>query len=159
MAKSVYIETTVASAYVSHRRDPASLYRRDVTQLWWEQQSTSYDLLTSEATLAELRAGAYPGQDEAIALVEDLPRLELTEEAVAVAELYIRHRVMPSPASGDALHLALASLNELDYLLTWNIRHLANPNKVEHITLINRRLGLVTPLVLSPETLWIEEAT
>ena len=70
---------------------------------------------------------------------------------------YVRHHVMPEPWSGDAVHLALASLHEVDYLLTWNIRHLANPNKVEHITVINRRVGLVSPLIISPEGLWVEE--
>ena len=90
-------------------------------------------------------------------MVEPLPLLEITDEAYGVAELYVRHRLMPQPASGDALHLALASLNEVDYLLTWNIRHLANPNKIEHLAVLNRRLGLLTPVVLSPEGLWSEE--
>lgn len=76
---------------------------------------------------------------------------------MAIAELYVRHKVMPAPASGDASHLAIASLNEVNYLLTRNLRHLANPNKVGHITVINRRLGLLTPIIVSPEALWSED--
>ena len=80
-------------------------------------------------------------------------------EVCGIAELYVRHRLMPEPTAGDALHLALASLNEIDYLLTWNVRHLANPNKVEHMTVTNRRLGLLSPVVISPDGLWMEEVS
>ncbi|NQU22966.1 MAG: hypothetical protein HQ567_16945 [Candidatus Nealsonbacteria bacterium] len=68
------------------------------------------------------------------------------------------HREVTRRWWGDALHLALASLNELDYVLTWNVRHLANPNKVEHLTAINRRLGLLSPVIISPDQLWMEES-
>lgn len=157
MSKTVYIETSVPSAYVSERADAGSVYRRNITWQWWEAEATCHELVTSEATLTELRGGDYPGKAKAIALVGNLPLLDITEEVLAVAELYVRHHVMPAPAAGDALHLALASLHEVDYLLTWNIRHLANPNKVEHMTVINRRLGLLTPLIVSPEMLWAED--
>ena len=159
MEKVAYIETSVPSAHESHRTDPGSQYRRRVTREWWEQEARQYELVTSDVTLIELRAGSYPGQEDAIALVQNLPRLEVTDEVVAVAEVYVQHHLMPAPVAGDALHLALASVNEVDYLLTWNLRHLANPNKVEHMTVINRRLGLLTPVILSPELLWNEDAT
>lgn len=156
MAKTVYIETSVPSAYVSRRSDAGSVHRRAVTRRWWHEQAAAYDLVTSQATIAELSAGDYPGKDEALALVETLPILDVTTQTDAIAELYIMHKVMPSPVSGDASHLAIASLFEADVLLTWNLRHLANPSKVEHIAAINRRIGLVTPLIVSPEALWSE---
>ena len=157
MPQTVYVETSVASAHASARDDPASVFRRDVTRQWWSQQSHLYELRSSLAVLTELGAGKYPGQQEATDLVRSLPLLDISDEALAIAEAYVRHRVMPEPAAGDAVHLAVASLHEVDYLLTWNIRHLANPNKIEHITVINRRLGLVTPVIVSPEGLWTEE--
>jgi hypothetical protein len=57
---------------------------------------------------------------------------------------------MPAEARGDAFHLALASVHAMDALLTWNVRHLANPRKVGHLTIINRRLGLPTPVICTP---------
>jgi len=90
-------------------------------------------------------------------LLDGVPLLDVTDEALAIAGLYIRHRVMPGPLTGDALHMAVASLNEMDYLVTWNIRHLANPNKIQHVAAINRRLGLFNPDVVTPEWLWSEE--
>jgi len=68
MAKTVYIETSIPSAYTTHRKDPASMFLRTRTRTWWETQAPKYELLTSAATLAELQAGHYPGQAEAIAL-------------------------------------------------------------------------------------------
>ena len=98
--------------------------------------------------MSELEAGTYPGQQEAIELAASLEMIEITDEVLSIAELYVRHRLMPAPASGDALHLAVASSSEIDFLLTWNIRHLANPNKLEHLGVINRRLGLLTPQIV-----------
>ena len=159
MPETVYIETTIPSAYVSRRKDPASLYRRDVTRDWWHRWRQAYDVRCSQAVLAELRGGRYPGRTQAIRLVRSLPLLEITDEILAVAEAYIRHHLMPAAVSGDALHMALASVYEIDYLLTWNIHHLANPNKIDHMTTINRRLGLLTPAVITPEGLWREDQT
>jgi predicted nucleic acid-binding protein len=141
----------------SGRRDPASKYRRSVTERWWKVQRQEFDVYSSEAVVRELEAGEYEGQQQAIAMAASLRMLDISDEAIEIADLYIRHLLMPDNASGDAMHLALASLEEMDYLLTWNIRHLANPNKVEHITVINRRLGLMTPVIVSPDALWIEE--
>jgi len=159
MAVTVYVETTIPSALFSERDDAASVYRRGLTRQWWDQQAQAYELTTSEAVLAELAAGKYPGQNDALALAQELPLVEITDEVLAVARAYVRHQLMPTPASGDALHLALASVHELGYLLTWNIRHLANPNKVDRMTVINRRLGLLTPGIVSPEMLWKEDET
>ncbi len=156
-SNAVYVETTVFSAFVSEREDVASLYRRDTTRQWWAMQAQLYELRTSEAVLSELRAGNYPRQQEAVELAESLVSIEIADEALSVAELYVRHHLMPEPTTGDALHLAVASLSEVDFLLTWNIRHLANPNKLEHLEVINRRLGLLTPLIVTPESLWKED--
>ena len=66
---------------------------------------------------------------------------------------------MPGPVGrGDSIHVALASYHEVDFLLTWNIRHLANPNKQEHLVTVNRRLALLTPTIVTPEMLWLEES-
>ncbi len=159
MRETVYVETTIPSAYVSVRTDAGSVYRRDATREWWTQQSSRFSLRTSQAVVDEIKAGIWPGQDEAASLIADLPQLEINEEVVAIAESYIRHMLMPAGATGDALHLATACVHEVDYLLTWNIRHLANPNKLAHMVVLNRRLGLISPAILSPEGLWIEEET
>ncbi len=153
---TVYIETSVQSAHATTRTDPGSVHRRAVTRDWWREQLRHYDAWTSDAVLAELTEGDWPGKADAVALVEPLRRLEIDADVVSVAGRYIRERLVPADLAGDAVHLAAASVHEVDFLLTWNIRHLANPNKTEHLTVINRRLGLLTPAVVTPEMLWLE---
>ena len=156
MPSSVFIETSVPIAYVSRREDPSSVHRRGATQLWWREQLPLYIPYVSDGVLVELSKGDWPGKGEALALVGNLARLAGDEEAIAVARRYVQEHLVPEDLGGDALHLATACVNEMDFLLTWNIRHLANPNKQEHLMVINRRLGLLTPIIVTPEMLWLE---
>ena len=157
MARRVYLETTIPSAYVSTRTDPSSVHRRELTRAWWADQGPRYDVWISEAVVLELAQGDWPGRAVALELVDPLRRVPLTEEVINVARRYVRERLVPGDLQGDALHLATACVYEFDFLLTWNIRHLANPNKMAHLTVINRRLGLLTPQVVTPEMLWLED--
>lgn len=158
MAKSVYIETTIPSAYTTTRRDAHSLARREDTRLWWGQQRANYDCFVSQEVIDELSAGDFAGCEEAIDLIADLPLLAISDDVRSVCDVYVREKLMPGPAGhGDSLHLALASYHEVDFLLTWNIRHLANPNKHEHLVVVNRRLALLTPIIVTPEMLWEQE--
>jgi hypothetical protein len=155
--KLVYIETTVPSAYVTNRQDPSSAHRRIITRDWWSQQLNQYECWISDNVEIELSAGEWPGKADALRLIEDLPRLDVNDEVFGVAAKYIDEKLVPAGLAGDAAHLAVACVHEVDFLLSWNIRHLANPNKMDHLTVINRRLGLLTPQIVTPEMLWIEE--
>ena len=157
MAARVYIETTVPSAYVTTRSDPGSVHRRAVTREWWDRQLTSYETWISDNVVIELRTGNWPGQEEALRLVDPLPRLDIDAEVLGVAARYVEDKLVPAGLGGDAAHLAVACVCEVDFLLTWNIRHLANPNKLDHLMAINRRLGLLTPQIVTPEMLWLED--
>lgn len=64
---------------------------------------------------------------------------------------------MPGPVAGDAIHVAIACWHEVAYLLSWNVKHLANPRKVRHVETICRRRGLVPPRILTPDMLWDED--
>jgi hypothetical protein len=83
--------------------------------------------------------------------------LSLTEEVIAVAELLVKERLMPAPAiEGDALHLAVATIHKMGYLVTWNQKHLANPNKRTHLTVVCARVGLTPPQIVTPDLLIVE---
>lgn len=76
--------------------------------------------------------------------------LEINADVLEIARIYVDHLLMPEDAEGDALHLAIASYHDMDVLLTWNCKHLANPNKFGHIDKVNRQLGLAVPLITTP---------
>ena len=155
--KSVYLETSVLSAYVDDRDDIASRFQQRETLHWWRKERGRFLAFCSEIVLAELERADFPGRQRAVKLARSLPFLPVTETVIGVGKYYTEHRAMPRGDIGDAVHLALASVHEVDYLLTWNCKHLANANKVEHIQTLNLRLGLATPAILTPQML-VQEA-
>ena len=84
--------------------------------------------------------------------------IRLTDEVASLARLFVEQKVMPGPeSSGDAVHLAAATAHEVQYLLSWNVRHLANPNKVQHLDAVCRQAGVTPPIIITPEVLWETE--
>ena len=104
----------------------------------------------SDAVIDELERGDFPNKDEALSLVRDLPALEINQPVIDAVSAYISHRLMPADPTGDALHLAIASSHKIDFILTWNCRHLANANKFAHIRRVNGILGLFVPSLITP---------
>ena len=157
MKPRVYIETTIASFYHETRLDSQIVARKEWTRQWWDEHRQEYELFTSAAVIDELETGEYPHQEEALNFVRDIPLLPITDEVIAIGNTYIRHHVMPNDPTGDALHLAVASFYQCDFLVTWNCQHLANGNKSLHIQKINRTLRLGVPLLVTPLELLPEE--
>lgn len=148
--KTVYIETTIPSFYHETRGEPEMVARQHWTRHWWDQCASRYHLVTSEGVVAELQEGEYETQTAANELVADLPQLEVVDDIADVIDVYLANHLMPKERLGDALHLALASFHKCDFLLTWNCSHIANANKFEHIRIINTRLGLFVPALVTP---------
>jgi hypothetical protein len=150
----VYLETSFFSACVSTRSDPKTAGWRVTSNEWWETQARHHELFISAEVIAELSAHEFPNRSSAVAMVAGLNVLDLTREIGAFAELLVAERVMPAPANrGDAIHVASATIHEMDYILTWNVKHLANPNKRTHFGIICMRLGLAAPMLITPDLL------
>ncbi len=131
--------------------------RKHWTREWWERYPNTYELVISEGVISELEEGEYPTQADALTLVATLPRLDMPDEIADIVDTYVANQLMPQERLGDALHLALASYHKCDFLLTWNCSHIANANKFEHIRIINTRLGLFVPALVTPMELCKED--
>lgn len=149
----VYLETSFFSACVSTRTTTKSLYWREVSNEWWTADAARYDLFVSGEVIAELSAPTFPQRERALAMVRGLAMLEISEEVLGLAEVLVREKVMPAPVAGDALHVAVATWHAMDCLMTWNVKHLANPNKRTHFATVCLRLGLVPPQIVTPDLL------
>jgi hypothetical protein len=148
---AVYIETTIPSFFHTARTDTRSLARQRWTREWWGEIGPGFELHSSDAVIAELQRSTLEDlKIRRIELISNLKLLEATDEVLDLATIYVDRLVMPRDGAGDALHLALASFYSLDVLLTWNCKHLANPNKFGHIERINDELGLSMPLLTTP---------
>ncbi len=154
MKKSVYLDTTIISFLFDERDSIKNLI--EITKDWWNTQRNKFNIYLSLETLAELQAGNYPKKDEAIKLAESLEVLERIPEIEKVAEIYLNNYIMPKNFEGDAIHLAYTSIYKIDFLLTWNCKHLANANKKPHIRQINTKLGLFIPEIITPMELFEE---
>ena len=151
MKPTVYIETTIPSYYCDDRALLAADIAR--TREWWDQERGEYECYISAIVLDELIEGNYPTQAACLALVKDLPLLAVNQEVAEIAAVYQTRRLMPKPPVRDALHLALASYYRMDYLLTWNCRHLANARKTLHLEKLNTQMGLSVPRLVTPDLL------
>lgn len=156
MKPIVYVETSVPSTYFDTRTTyPMSVWRM-LTREWWNDHAGAYELVTSNFVMIELADAPREKALQATALLSTVRRVETTHRTQEVIDYYIRHKLMPKNARGDAAHLASASIHEAAFLLTWNCKHLANGNKFEHIATLNRRLGLTVPMIVTPMTLLSE---
>lgn len=138
----VYVETTIPSFYTDARRSATIVAWREATRAWWDHYRMRYRLCTSVFVIAELERIRGPRAARCLRMLEGVRLLDPTPDFDGVVGTYLKHRLMPRDAEGDAAHLALASIHRIDFRLTWNCRHLANMNKTVHLTRINNRLGL-----------------
>lgn len=150
----VYLETSFLSACVTTRTDPASVYRRDISVEWWKTQRSRHDVFVSPEVMGELDDPRFASRQGALDLARQVPLLQLNEEVLGFASLLVEQRVMPRPIAADAIHVAASCVYGMDYLLTWNVRHLANPNKLTHFRKICLRAGVLPPLIVTPDMLW-----
>lgn len=154
MKKTVYLDSTIPS-YLFDELASIQTYIA-VTKQWWEMESQHFDVYVSEETIAELSQGDYPRKAEILELVAQLQVLPPDGQILDIARVYLNNYLMPRVLKGDALHLAYAAFYKCDFLLTWNCNHLANANKRQHIRVINARLNLSTPEMVTPLELFTE---
>ncbi|MBK8266961.1 MAG: type II toxin-antitoxin system VapC family toxin [Planctomycetes bacterium] len=150
---SVYIETTIPSFYLETRSATRVVEWKNMTREWWDTHRYNYELVTSRFVIREITNSPNKKRAAALELIAQAVILEEPPELPDVIEFYMEHKLMPADALGDAAHLAIASLHSIDFLLTWNCKHLANSNKSRQIAVQNARLGISTPFIVTPVTM------
>ena len=153
----IYLETSFVSACVTNRTDVSSVYRKDASLEWWNTQRHQHILLVSAEVEEELAHPDFKRRDEALDFISTIPQLPINDEVRGLARVLVRERVMPAPETGDAVHVAVATVHSVDFILSWNVRHLANKNKLQHLRIICRRLGFSPPEIVTPDLLWSVE--
>jgi len=154
MKKSIYLDTTIPSYYFDERE--SLRYPCEITRKWWAEERQNFQVYISLETIGELNSGDYPQKGKILDFVHNLEILEQSQVINQIAEVYIQNTLMPKDQRGDAIHLAYTSFYKIDFLLTWNCNHLANANKKLHIKVINSRLGLFIPEIITPLELFTE---
>jgi hypothetical protein len=150
---TVYLDTSIISAFWYEGADVAMLARRLHTREWWDLERDNFDIWTSAFADAELRAGAFPRQRECQRMVRRLRYLPVTATVSEVAEEIARLGIVPANKETDAAHLAIVTFHEIDYVLSWNYAHMVNPVVQERLGKLCQSAKLATPLMVSPESI------
>jgi len=149
--ESVYIETSILGHLTARPTDNLILAANiKVTQDWWNQQRSSFKLYASEIVADEATKGDTAIAAKRLEILESLMFLELTENALELSQAFLKQSNLPKKALIDSLHIALATVYGLDYLLTWNCKHMANAQLQRKLSEISLELGYVLPVICTP---------
>jgi predicted nucleic acid-binding protein len=149
----VYIETSIPS-YLTARpsRDLIIAGNQKSTKTWWWRRR-DFDLFVSVLVLDEAAAGDPSAAAERLKALAGIPEIEITEDVAALAARLLDQVSLPDKALVDALHIATAAVGGMDYLLTWNCAHIANPAFRSRIEAVIRFVGREPPIICTPQEL------
>lgn len=150
----VYLESSVIS-YLAARpsRDILATAHQQVTREWWERSRSNFDLYVSVEVLNEIRRGDPAAAELRLRYAEALPVLEADDQARSLAAEILRTSALPPRAAADAAHIAIATVNGMEFLLTWNCTHIANGIVQRAISRLSRDMGFEPPTIVTPEEL------
>ena len=153
MKPKVYLETTIIS-YLAARpsRDIIIAAHQELTNEWWENRRKRFDLFVSQLVIQEAKSGDKEAARKRLGLLEPIPSLELNDKAISLARILMNDAIPPK-AVEDALHIAVAAIHGMDYLLTWNCKHIANAEKEHAIATVCRSNNFEPPIICTPEEL------
>lgn len=154
MNQTIYVETTIIS-YLTARpsRDLIVAAHQQITQEWWETRRKNFDLFISELVIREAGAGDKMAAQRRLDALTEIPLIELNEGILSLATNLTVEGPIPENAKEDALHIALATVHGVDYILTWNCRHIANAEMRTAVSNICVSQGYQPPIICTPEEL------
>jgi hypothetical protein len=154
MRPLVYIESSIVS-YLAARpsRDLIVAAHQQITWEWWDNVRPQVDCYLSPFVIQEISAGDKEAANRRLELVKNMPLLEANKEIQDMAERYYEAIDIPEKARLDSFHLAAAVWHEMDYLLSWNCKHIVSGRTIRIIERINSSLSIRTPVFCTPEEL------
>lgn len=151
MKQIIYIETTIVSLLVARpSRDIVMAGHQAETRQWWNEKRGQSRCVTSDEVLREASRGDPEMVRLRLGALNELPVLEVDERVLTIAGEVIRERILPPTASSDAIHATMAAMHGASILLTWNCRHLANPDLLPRFRKFMERHGFELPEVCTP---------
>ena len=152
--ESVYLETTVISYLVAlPARDLIVAAHQQITLDWWKQRRPGFSCFVSQVVIDEISVGDPSEVQKRVAITEDINVLSITQDAENLTKSILDSGVLPKTAIRDAAHVAVAATHGIQYLLTWNCKHLANAKISRRIAVLCEKAGFQMPIICTPEEL------
>jgi hypothetical protein len=151
MKPKVYLETTIPS-YLTARpsRDLLRAACQEATREWWDNCRTDFDLFVSQLVFQEAGDGDPEAAQRRISIIAEISQLDVTTEVAILGDRLVAELILPTKAKTDALHISIAAVNGMDYLLTWNCTHIANAELRHGIERICTEMGYEPPIICTP---------
>lgn len=155
MPPKVYLETSIIS-YLTARpsRDVVVAGHQQTTRDWWETQRQKFTVVASQLVVKEASAGDATAAQQRLARLTSIELLTTGDAAIALAHTLVEQGAIPAKAAADALHIAIAVTNGVEYLLTWNCRHIANASTRNQIENLCQTQGYEPTIICTPDELW-----
>ena len=151
MKPTVYLETTIIGNLAMR---PSSRLRvaadQQITREWWDNYRHRYNLVVSVFVIDECLAGDPVAAQERLVYLESIPLLDLSDDVEFLTESLMADVPLPAKARIDASHISVAAVHGVQYLLTWNCKHIANPSLRQRINNVCRELGHKPPTICTP---------
>jgi predicted nucleic acid-binding protein len=151
MLETVYIETSIigylSARYSNNLRLMANV---GITQEWWNYHRSRFCVYISQVVLDEVMRGDEEMAMRRLEILQGFPLLAVNEAVQSLASQFLSKSNLPPKASDDALHIALATVYGLDYLLTWNCKHIANAQIQKKLAQISLGEGYELPTICTP---------
>jgi hypothetical protein len=152
--ESVYLETTFISYLVARpSRDVIVAGHQQTTHDWWENRRSKFECSVSQVVIDEASVGDATEVQKRLAIIGGLPTLAVTDDANALTQAIMAAGILPPHAIRDAAHVAVAAIHTVDYLLTWNCKHLANAQIARRIAVVCEKAGRRMPIICTPDEL------
>ena len=154
MSETVYIETSILG-YLTARSTKNLILaaNMEITKDWWESRQNSFTLYTSEAVLDEVAQGDSAIATQRLEILRDVPLLTLNQAVQGLSAQFLARSNLPPKAKVDAIHIAVSTVHGMDYLLTWNCKHIANAQIQGKLAEISLDFGYVLPVLCTPNEL------
>jgi hypothetical protein len=158
MTQRVYVETSVVS-YLTARPSKDVIFEghRLITVKFWEHAKSPFELFVSQLVVDEASRGDADAAARRLEAIGSIPMLDASDEVDRLAAEIMNGGALPPTALEDAVHIAIAAVNGMDFLVTWNCRHIANAILRPKIEDACRNAGYDCPVICTPETLVPEE--
>ena len=154
MKPRLYLETTIPSYLVARRsRDLRLAADQETTTEWWDTKRQEYELFTSEVVVAEVSEGDASMSQARMEILNGILRLPAQPQVDEIIEQLLRDSIIPQNAAADAAHIALSVVHAIDFLLTWNCKHISNPHNFRRIERLCALRGYACPVICTPEQL------
>lgn len=158
MSETVYLETSILGYLTARSTKNLILAANiEVTRDWWENYSAAFDLYVSQLVLDEAALGDSQIAAKRLEILQDIALLEPSEPAQELAIQFLARSNLPDKAANDAAHIAIATAHGMDYILTWNCKHIANAQIQKKLAQICAGLGYELPTICTPYELMGEK--